>query len=148
QGQPPAAAATLLLELSLVVALPELRRRPGLVPGDADGLETLHVAEDIQALYDVLRGQADVFQRHALQGTQIGDAGVVNPQRPHRHALEVGQARVAHVRSLQTEARQGLAVLEVNQPRVAHPRLADVEEGKVFAILEVGQTRIAEPRVT
>ena len=40
-------SAPLLLELPLVVALPELRRRPGLIPVDADGLEAVHVAENI-----------------------------------------------------------------------------------------------------
>jgi hypothetical protein len=41
-----------LLELPLVVALPALRRRPGLVPFKADGFEALHVAEGVQALGD------------------------------------------------------------------------------------------------
>lgn len=51
------------LELAPVVALPELRRWPGLVPFEADGLETLHVAESIQDLGDIPQGQADILQR-------------------------------------------------------------------------------------
>jgi hypothetical protein len=62
----PSTAATLLLELTLVVALPEIRRRPALVIPEADGFEALHGAENIQAAGDVLRGQADIVQRHAL----------------------------------------------------------------------------------
>src|SRR5439155_25725011 len=113
RGQPADRSATLLLELPLVVALPELRRRPGLVPFDADGFEALHGAENIQAPGDVLWRQVNILQRHALQRSQVGDFGVVNPQQPQRHALEVSQARVTHLRFIQQEARQVLAVLEV-----------------------------------
>src|SRR5262249_15303434 len=42
----------LLLELPLVVALPELCRRPGGVMTDADGLEALHLADKVQTLGD------------------------------------------------------------------------------------------------
>src|SRR5262245_2693756 len=84
-----ATVVTLPLELAVVVALPELRRRPGLLPIDADSFETLHVAENIQAPGDVLRGQAEIFQRHVPQRAKVGDARVVNPQHRQRCALEV-----------------------------------------------------------
>jgi hypothetical protein len=56
-----------LFEFALVVALPELRRRPDLteIGVAADAFETLHFAEDFQTLRDVLGGQ-DLFQLHAF----------------------------------------------------------------------------------
>src|SRR5439155_1290479 len=90
------------------VTRPARRRRPGLGKCDADGFKALQVAEDIQAPRDVLRSQADVFQRHALQRSQVGDAGALNLQPFQRHVLEVGQARVAHLCSPHTENVQAL----------------------------------------
>ena len=55
--QPSANVARLLLELTLVVASPEFRRRPELLSMiDSDGLEGLHFAEDFQSLDDVAGG--------------------------------------------------------------------------------------------
>src|SRR5262249_9986432 len=83
-------SATLLLELPGVVLPPELRRRPGFrINGtNADSMEALHVAEDIQALGNVLGGQADVGQLHSLQGSQVGDGTTGNRQEPERHSFE------------------------------------------------------------
>src|SRR5262245_50953851 len=68
-------AATLLFELSLVVASPELCRRPGLVMPGADGFQALHLAEDIQTPGDVPGGQADILQFHSFQRRQVGHRG-------------------------------------------------------------------------
>src|SRR6478609_539808 len=91
----PRTAHRLLLELPLVVALPELRRRPWFVRVDGDRFETFHVAGDVQALVDVLRRQAELIQRHALQWSQVGDSGAIDAQRPQRHGLELRQAHIA-----------------------------------------------------
>src|SRR5262249_38492014 len=86
----PSRPPPLLLELTLVVASPVLRRRPCwcVKPAGTDGFEALHVAEDIQALRDVLGAQANVFQWNTLQRPHVGDAGPVNDQRLQRHAFQ------------------------------------------------------------
>ena len=60
-------SAALLVELPLLVASPELGRRPAQVVFGADGSEALHLAKHVEApRRDLPGGQADVFERQAL----------------------------------------------------------------------------------
>src|SRR5665213_1786341 len=51
--------------------------------------------------------------------------------------------RFGHLRLLQREVRQVLAVLEIVQTRVAHLGVVQVEEAEVLAAVEARQTRVA-----
>jgi hypothetical protein len=62
-----------LFELPLVVALPELRRRPGMSPCEADGFEALHVAKPA-AKAGVAPPQLFPHFLNLLSGGQSGDA--------------------------------------------------------------------------
>ena len=118
-------APTLLLELPLLVASPELRRRPG-------WFQSVPMVLRLFMLRRISRPSLVMF----LGVRRISSSG-----------MSLSGDRSDTLVPYQMESLQVLEVLEVGQPRVAHLRVAQDENGQVLAVLDLSQARVAHLRV-